>query len=307
MVSNNKTRHVPGANSQQMDNSALRDKADHYSTPLEFPNRVTLELTNACNLDCEFCPRQSMQNKAGLMDKALFKKAVDEMAQHTPVALVPFFRGESLLHPRFIQLVSYAKSKGLGPIQMTTNAMLMDEKKAREIIKAGIDFISFSMDTVNADDYESARKGAKYDVAVGNIMHLLDLKERLASPTPETQVSSVATQKALAYKEKFINFWKGKVDRVRIFLEHSTDGAFGSLDCDILPAFDKRLPCAKVMRDMVALWNGDVALCNHDWDRKEPIGNIRNQSISEIWNGQRYKEIRESHVNGHVTDSTCAT
>jgi radical SAM protein with 4Fe4S-binding SPASM domain len=57
---------------------------------------------------------------------------------------------------------------------------------------------------------------------------------------------------------------------------------------------------------LVIYWNGDVALCNHDWDRKEPIGNVRDASIQTLWNGSKYKEIRKMHMDGRIeNDPTC--
>lgn len=272
---------------------------------LSFPNRITLELTNRCNLNCVFCPRNHMEKHLGVMSERLFKKAIDEMAEHKPIALVPFFRGESLLHPKFIELMNYAKDKGIGPIQLTTNGMLLNNEMGQAILDSGVDFVSFSMDTVNAEDYERDRVGAKYGQVVANIEKFIELRDSTGRKIPEIQVSSVATETALPYKERFIAYWIDKADRVRIFVEHSKDGSFGSLQALDEHRFEKRLPCKKVVTDMVVYWDGSVALCNHDWDRKEPIGNINEKTILEIWNGERYREIRAMHDSGDVTDSTC--
>ena len=67
----------------------------------KFPDRVTIELTNKCNLVCNCCPRKFMKTGLGVMEKEVFEKVIDECAEHLPVALVPFFRGESLLHNHF--------------------------------------------------------------------------------------------------------------------------------------------------------------------------------------------------------------
>lgn len=110
---------------------------------LEFPDRITVELTNRCNVSCTFCPRQSVDMKIGYMSMELYKKIVDEAAKHLPVKLVVFFRGESLLHPQFIECVEYAKKRGIGPIQYATNAFEMTKDMADKLLETGIDFISF--------------------------------------------------------------------------------------------------------------------------------------------------------------------
>src|SRR5262249_2615287 len=40
------------------------------------------------------------------------------------------------------------------------------------------------------------------------------------------------------------------------------------------------------------LHNGDMLMCVHDWGRKVVIGNVRDATIAELWNGERMREIR---------------
>ena len=78
-----------------------------------FPNRVTIELTNRCNVSCTFCHRQVVNMALGDMSFELYKKIIDEMAEHLPIKMVPFFRGETIMHPEFVKFMRYAKGKGI--------------------------------------------------------------------------------------------------------------------------------------------------------------------------------------------------
>ena len=270
--------------------------------PGRFPKRITLELTNRCNMSCTFCPRRIMKGHEGFLDTQLAKRLIDEIAENLPVALVPFFRGESLLHPEWLNILSYAKHKGLGPIQLATNATLMDQIAAEAILDLGLDFISFSMDTSDPDIYHRTRRGANYQEVVKNILFLLELKERRGLNLPETQVSAVETPAHRPGMAAFIAFWKPKVDRVRIYIEHSRDGHAGSI-AEPLPDFDTRLPCRKVFTDMVIYWDGEVATCNHDWarDASHRIGNVKDKGIAAVWQSDRYQAIREAHKKGELS------
>lgn len=274
---------------------------------LAFPERLTIELTNDCNLACVMCPRLDMSKNLGYMDIGLYKKIIDEAKAHTPVTLVPFFRGESLLHPDFFEMIDMAKNAGLKPIQLTTNAMLLTEELSKKLIEAEIDFISFSVDVLGEEAYKRVRLGGDYQLVMGNIDTFLETRKALGKTLPEVQVSTVETKENTESLDEFIDYWQGKVDRMRVYPEHSTDGSFGSLKGYELPTFDRRLPCRKVFTDMVVYWNGDVAVCNHDWGRKEFIGNVAENTIAEIWNGEKYKEIRTRHMDGTLdSDPTCA-
>lgn len=242
------------------------------------------------------------------MDVDLYRKIVAEAREHLPATLVPFFRGESLLHPLFLEMMRTAKEAGLGPIQLTTNAMLLDGNVAEELVAMGIDFISFSLDAVGKEEYEATRVGGDYGRVVRNIERFLDIRAARHSSFPKVQISAVETEENRTMMTAFINYWSERADRVRVYPEHSSDGVFGSLrNGDHLPSFEKRLPCKKVFTDMVICWNGDVAICNHDWDRQEFIGNVGKHSIKDIWKSAKYEEIRKRHLEGKLEDDpTCS-
>ncbi len=267
-----------------------------------FPGRITLELTNYCNLNCSFCPRKLMEKHQGYMDTGLAKRLIDEMSGYLPVSLVPFFRGESLLHPDWVEILEYAKSRGVGPIQLTSNGMRLDQEASRKILDLEIDFISFSLDTVDSEIYEQTRRGSQYEKVVQNILQFVELKQKKGGRLPQVQVSSVATELHRPGMEAFVAFWRPLVDRVRIYIEHSQDGHPGSIT-EPLPPFPRRLSCWKPYTDMIIYWDGQVALCNHDWtrDMAQALGNVARQSIAEVWNSPVYESIREVHRSGKVS------
>jgi radical SAM protein with 4Fe4S-binding SPASM domain len=49
---------------------------------------------------------------------------------------------------------------------------------------------------------------------------------------------------------------------------------------------------------MIVDWNGDVVLCCDDWNHSTILGNLKKQTIEEIWKGNKLKEIREAHKKG---------
>lgn len=265
-----------------------------------FPERITIELTNRCNLSCFMCPRNAAHMNLGDMDLELFKKIIDECSQHLAICLVPFFRGESLLHERFLEMLSYAKQKGLKPIQLSTNAYFLNKRLRRGILDLDIDFISFSVDTNDPKIYEKIRKNSDFEKVYKNIVLFLNEKDKTSKTLPTIQISAVKTKENANFISDFIDFWKQRVDRVRIYQVHSLDGRFGSLDNERNAV--TRKPCLKLLTDMVIYWNGDVAVCNHDWNREKFIGNVQNESIEHIWQNEHYKTIREYHLQGRYSE-----
>jgi radical SAM protein with 4Fe4S-binding SPASM domain len=240
-----------------------------------------------------------MEKSRGYMDSRLAKRIIDQMTEYGSTSLVPFFRGESLLHPELFDILAYAIDKNVDDIQFTTNASLLSPGNTEKLLDIGLKFVSFSLDTVNSALYNKNRRGADFDTTKKNILHFIKRRNELGVPTM-IQVSAVETNEHLPGMEEFVAYWQNKVERVRVYVEHSTNGKPGKV-IEKLPEFKHRMPCLKLYSDLVVYWNGEIALCNHDWTRivtRKRIGNASDQDISAIWNSPAYKAIRKAHERG---------
>lgn len=272
----------------------------------EFPGRLTLELTNHCNYRCPMCPsRLDLKVPRGLMPAELFKRIVDEAVEHLPVGLVPFFRGESLMHPELAPLIAYAVSRGLGPVQLASNGSLLDRDLSARLLDSGLDFISFSVDTVDEAEYRRQRRGGELHKVRGNIEDFIAMRDRGGYRT-EIQVSATRTERNEGSIRRFVDFWLDRADRVRIYVEHSKDGHLGSLDVPGLDVPGQRLACHKPFSDMVVYFDGKVGLCNHDWFRGDGLGDVSALEVAKVWHSPVYEELRAQHLSGRVEDATCA-
>ncbi len=270
--------------------------------PDPFPRRITIELSSRCNLSCVMCPRQYVSGENGFMDETLFEKIVQEIAEEDVESVVPFFRGESLLHPRFMELLGLLRRHSRARIQLATNALLLSEEMIHDLLfKIRIDFISFSLDAVNEETYRKIRLGGSLEKARENVLSFLRARDGSASTGTVVQVSLTENEFNLEEIRSFIGYWRDRADRVRIYARHSEGGAFGALSS---PGFQResfeRSPCMKPFNDMVIYHDGRVALCNHDWDRPQSasLGSVKEKSIREIWQDSPYQRVREMHHGG---------
>lgn len=278
---------------------------------MEFPNRITVELTNRCNVSCTFCPRQTTNMEIGDMDFELYKRIIDEAAKHLPVKLVVFFRGESLLYDKLEEAILYAKNKGLGPIQLSSNALILNEEVADMLIRSKVDFISFSLDTLNAEIYKESRLQGDLAKSIHNVVAFSEKckKRRKENKfSPQLQVSTIEIPVYMEGQQEFISFWKKHVDIVRVYYEHDDKGHFVDEKVRKMLLDDsERKPCRKVFTDFLIYWNGKVALCNYDWAEKSFKQDLNEYSISEIWNSEEFENIREMHKTGiFETGMQCA-
>ncbi len=276
---------------------------------LLFPNRITVELTNDCNVSCTFCNRQMIKMEIGYMQEELFCKIIDEAAKHLPVKLVPFFRGEPLMHPQVIEFLQYAKKRGLGPIQLASNALLLDDKMQDDLIMSGVDFISFSLDTIDREVYRCSRLTGNLDISEENVKSMgRKCKKRrehgLFAPT--LQVSTIDLDEYRPAQEEFITQWKEYVDIVRVYEQHDERGRLVNPEIQKkINVFSNRMPCRKIFTDMIIYWDGRLSLCNYDWDEIREIGDVTRMSLQDAWNSSEFEKIRKMHLANAYDNSIC--
>ena len=166
-----------------------------------YPFRLWIEPTNHCNLRCAMCPNSSERaKKKCLMELSLFKRIVDE-AQEFVYDVNLHHTGESLIHPDFPEMVAYCREKGL-VTRLHTNATLLTEEKARQIIAAGLDLISFSFDGYDKETYEGLRIGARFEETLENIKNFLRLKQELGGIRPWTILELIDFSQDLSGQRK---------------------------------------------------------------------------------------------------------
>ena len=266
----------------------------NYKTP-DFPSRLEIELVSDCNLKCTYCPRHLVNELTGYMTLELFKKIIDETTIHPGTTLVLHRRGESMLHPEFNAMLDYVSGK-FKEVQMATNATILNPDKYQSIVN-GLDFLSFSLDT--PERFNITRLPAKYEKVEAKILDFLDFNKGRV----KTQASMVRTAETTEEMcKEFIDIWHGKVDRVRIYEEHSTDGNFGSL---VNPRSERK-PCMMPVYEMLIYDNGVIARCNHDWD-SDGMGDVTKNTLHEIWHNEKYKNLRWQHLEQKLFDPVCST
>ncbi|MCX6077353.1 MAG: radical SAM protein [Campylobacterales bacterium] len=264
-----------------------------YIAP-NFPKRLELELVSDCNLKCTYCPRHYVNNLSGYMDIELFKKIIDEASEYPDMVFVLHRRGESMLHPKFNEMLNHIAGK-FKEVQMATNATMLTSEKFEAIVN-GLDFLSFSLDT--PERFNRTRLPAKYEKVEEKILKFLEFNQgRVKTQASMVKTSDTTDEMCIEFTE----IWKDRVDRVRIYEEHSADGEFGSLK----NPRKERKPCVMPIYEMLIYDNGIVARCNHDWD-SDGMGDMTKNSLKEVWMNPKYIDLRQQHLTQKLTDPVCS-
>jgi len=120
------------------------------------PRLIAWEITRSCNLQCKHC-RAAAQ--AGTYEGELsfdeVKKVIDNIAAHfKPIMILT--GGEPMLRPDLLGIARYTRDAGLRPVMATCGTMLTEDR-ARELLDAGIQRISVSLDGPDATSHDAFR------------------------------------------------------------------------------------------------------------------------------------------------------
>jgi len=108
-------------------------------------------VTRQCKQCCEHC--YVYDNSKPHMDFGLYQRTIDKL-KDIGVIFVSIFGGEPTLHPEIIDMVKYAVSKGRR-IFLNTDIMVVTPNLLTELVKAGTNIISFSLDRAKPTDFNT--------------------------------------------------------------------------------------------------------------------------------------------------------
>jgi radical SAM protein with 4Fe4S-binding SPASM domain len=250
-----------------------------------FPPVVRLETTNRCNAACAFCPRLTMKRPTGIMEQGLFERLVSEAAEGGCRSLHLHNFGEPLLDPDLPDRVALAKRAGIKRVKIFSNGSLLFGERAERLLKSGLDEIKISIDGADAEEFARLRKGLSLETIVDNARAFV--RERaLAGRGPRVVAACTQTSD----REATGRLLAGVVDDVDYGRLHNWAGVMSSLRKRRL-----RKPCARLWQTFTVLWNGSVSLCCLDYEGAEILGEVREQSIREVWQDDRYRAVRNLH------------
>lgn len=251
-----------------------------------FPDYIDLELTNHCNFKCSMCPtgRGVCLRKRGFLSSELFSKLLTEcQINNCPIRFVRW--GESLLHPYCLKFLRAIKSAGL-LTHINTNGSLVDNEFISEILKIKLDSIKFSFQGVTKYEYESIRRGGNYDKLLDTIRELYLRRgyRRFPYITVGTTVSDL--------KNKEIKNWKEELrqiaDKVTVAKTRDIINKTEVTNCP---------DCPEIFNKLSINWDGSVSACCADYDNYMIVGDLKKQSLKEIWVSKEISEYRDMLVN----------
>lgn len=236
------------------------------------------------------------------MDFSLFKKVIDENKDYMSLVWLSNF-GEPLLHPMILEFIRYCKESGVH-CGIFTNGSLLDEDVSRKLLKSRIDKVIVSLDSINPKTYQWIKGVSKFQHVMKNLRRLIGLMEAGEMVSPEIIVQIIPMRVNEKEIKDFCKFWLEQGVHVNIHAFRTwggqlKDGSELSRQQYMIGyGRKKRLPCGELWRHLVVLWDGTVVPCCCDYNGILSLGNVNDSTLSEIWNGEKMRELRRLHREG---------
>jgi radical SAM protein with 4Fe4S-binding SPASM domain len=266
------------------------------------PYFINLEPTSFCNLKCIICSYDDSRPK-GYLDKQTAELALRQAVDLGVTEVRFFLAGEPFFHPHLCEFIRSAKEKGLLTL-IHTNGSFLPEDRARKVIDAGLDKISFSLDGEKAEEYESVRIGAKFDHTLNNVIRFLEIKKRKGGKFPLTTIQVIKLP-SFINPDNITRTFRG------IFRQLPVD-EFLLLKPFVWPEQERRefnpavgckfYPCMIPWSSLSVGWDGRVFWCCGDLNGKGVLGDIHHNTLREIWNGETMMKIRRGLARGELED-----
>jgi MoaA/NifB/PqqE/SkfB family radical SAM enzyme len=273
-----------------------------------FPSQIIVDSTQFCNLACIHCPHPSFIKtdaySGSHLDIELHKKLIDEIATDG-LGICQYIRytanGETLIHPKFDEMIEYAGKYSKTRINVTTNGVLLTDKKSKKLLDAGVNVFDISLDAYSDETYSKVRVKGDLSKVRPNVLNLIKLIKE-GSYDAKLVVSFVEQPLNMHETKQFEEFWKNAgADFVVIRRLHSAGGAKDGIKSKMEEGLKnvERKPCLYPWERLTITPEGDLSYCPTDWMNKSHFIHFSKTTIKEAWQGKFMNSLREAHLSNN--------
>lgn len=130
------------------------------------PTDLIIDTSTRCNLQCRMC---SLAAFGEWQDMSLetFRHLKDVLARVKHVSFT--CSGEPTMNRYLADMIALARSSSRGRLSLITNGCLLNEKLVRDLVDAGLDELTVSLDGATAETHEAIRRGARFSQTLDHI------------------------------------------------------------------------------------------------------------------------------------------
>ena len=277
-----------------------------------FPKILSVEFTSACNAKCIMCPQPDMDRKKENMSRETLDKIIKDCKGKPLKKINLFWMGDSTVDKKMIEKIRIIR-KELPSVKLylSTNAQLLGEERSRILLDEDLlDVINFDIDGLTKSTFEGIRVRLDFDTVTDNVKYFLNYKKSLNKTKPETRVTIIDMKPTKDEVADFVKYWSPLADKVDINHYNTWGGTQDELNYDDSHENSKHqdklkesqnekfdFACTHPWEEMVIGADGRVGLCCLDHELNEQVGDIKLNTLQEIWQGDIINDYRNKQLN----------
>ena len=264
------------------------------------PVEYIVETTAKCNLYCPMCPRETHKQPKEDMTDEIFERLVQGAAS-TGEHMMLIGLGEPFMDRSIFDRIEYCERHGVSTL-LSTNGTFLDEKaSAKLLVDSPLAHITLSFDGASKETFEHYRKGARFEKVRDNFVRFARMKHERGSKM-QVVVQMVSMPGNAHEVDEFRRFWSAVegVDQVRV-KEDETNlvQPEGSSRASRHQATRPVIICGAAR--MYVKHDGRVFPCCQSYMLDgEPIGDLREHQLDEIFNSDEMRRLRRLHAEGRA-------
>jgi radical SAM protein with 4Fe4S-binding SPASM domain len=235
-----------------------------------FPDVIRIEPAGICNFKCRHCPIGTEGGHRVILPWEKFVKYFNSLPL-VPRVLVLYHGGEPLLNKNLERMIAYAKGMGVQKVVFNTNASLLSSK--RDLSQVDELRVSFDGDNATMNDY--IRVGSNFEKHAAQVRELA-----LSNKCPKVikiYNARHGTNQVAQYLRDYFS------DCPNMLYEGIQIRTWARMKNEPLPPRDGVTHCTALMETFTILSNGDVPMCCEDLQGDDIVGNVNQNSPTELW------------------------
>lgn len=271
--------------------------------PYRFPTRrqpasLSVELTDSCNLKCDYCTNPTFAFPRTYMTDGVFDAIIADLA-HVRVDRIRVCGGEPTLHPSFARFAK-ALAGRTRFLSVVTNAQWRNPSIAEDLVR-WFDLIEVSVDAGGAAQYEQARAGASFERLVDNLQ-LLRRVQRHTQSRATVNIRLMIRPSTSSTLETETAQWAELSDCVmpQFVIDQRADGTTSDAFVPVQLERQTIPRCTMPFKDLAIRSDGTVPICHVngtslDSEARIILGRVGIQSLLDMWTGATMTSIRTAH------------
>ncbi len=305
----------------------LEDRLEQIRS--EDPVIYNIETTNRCNMRCKMCPRTTMMTrKIEDINRETFIKVIDQIRPHTDVEWNKWKKfcedkygikeddeasenhfflyviskviqlhgyGDPLLDKNMHEYVELLHERGFYSY-FSCNPANINLELTYKMFDAGLDYVKYSIESVDDTVHKEIRgEQSNFSQSFEKIKKVLDYKHanNLSTTIVITMLDLNRTNQKEDY-DRLLEAFKGM--DVYIYLK-SEDCQWYRKDFHGTKSIHWSEVCKHPWMTMTIKSDGKATMCMEDFNNEIILGDVHENSLKEIWDGDAYKKFRMQHIN----------